>query len=173
MHVRVCFHTCRLIALFLNRDYDYYNVAFYSWCGSLSHGKVSKRTKIVNTSHVRVNCLIGQSSTEHDSFINRCNLSLSLSLSLALTHSFTHSLTHSLTLSLTHSLTHTHTHTHAHAHSHSHSHSHSHTHSHTSGWNVNSFECLLLLFFVAVDIFINLSFWAGVQCCVPIHIYPF
>ncbi len=28
---------------------------FYSWCGSLSHGKVSKWTKIVNTSHVRVN----------------------------------------------------------------------------------------------------------------------
>ncbi len=56
---------CRSIALFRNRDYNYYNVAFYSWCGLLSHGKVSKRTNIVNTSHVQVNCpLIGQSSTE-------------------------------------------------------------------------------------------------------------
>ncbi len=60
-----CFHTCRSIALFRNRDYNYYNVAFYSWCGSLSHGKVSKQAKIVNTSHMGVNChLIGQSSME-------------------------------------------------------------------------------------------------------------
>ncbi len=30
------------------------------------------------------------------------------------------------------------------------------TNTNTSGWNVNSFDGLLLLFFVAVDIFINL-----------------
>ncbi len=37
----------------------------------------------------------------------------------------------------------------------------SHTHTHTrarAGWNDNSFEGCLLLFFVAVNIFINLSF---------------
>ncbi len=57
-----CFHTCRLIALFWNRDSNYYNVTFYSWCDSLSHGNVSKRT-LVNTSHMRVNrSVIGQSS---------------------------------------------------------------------------------------------------------------
>ncbi len=37
---------------------------FILGCGSLSHGKVFKRTKCVNTSHARVNrSLIGQSST--------------------------------------------------------------------------------------------------------------
>ncbi len=62
-----CLHSCRSIALFRNRDYNYYNVAVYSWCGLLSHGKVSKRTNNVNTSHVQVNCpLIGQSSSELD-----------------------------------------------------------------------------------------------------------
>ncbi len=35
---------------------------------------------------------------------------------------------------------------------------HTHTHTHTSGWTDNSFEGLLLLFFVAVNIYINLSF---------------
>ncbi len=59
-----CIHTCRSTALFRNRDSNYYNVAFYSWCSSLSHSEVSIWTKTVNTSHVQVNCpLIGQSST--------------------------------------------------------------------------------------------------------------
>ncbi len=38
---------CRSIALFRNRDYNYYNVAFYSWCGLLSHAKFLNGTTLL------------------------------------------------------------------------------------------------------------------------------